>query len=73
MKLEDAYALQNMKNTDGWKVVENHVRSRMEDAKQRLLGADTMDKVARHQGQHEALQGLLVIINQTIKEGMNEE
>lgn len=61
-----------MTSTEGWKVVEKEIRAKIEYHNGRLRDCKTWDEVQQHRGAIESLEAVLVFVEQTIREG-NEE
>ena len=72
-KRELAEALRHMCDTTGWRIVEQHIRERAADSRQRLMDCATWDKVLEHRGEVNALEGLLAFVQRGLEGGEDEE
>lgn len=68
-----AEALRHLTNTEGWQTVEQYILQRAADSRQRLMDCATWEKVHEHRGEAQALEAVLSYIDQTIREGEEEE
>lgn len=67
-----AQALLYMKDTEGWKVVEKEIRAKIEYHNGRLRDCKSWDEVQQHRGAIEALEAVLVFVDQTIREEVED-
>jgi len=72
-KRELAEALRHMCETTGWQFVEQHIRERAADSRQRLMDCATWEKVHEHRGEVTALEGLLAFVQRGVEGGEDED
>jgi len=67
-----AEALRHMQGTEGWRLLEQYLRERIDDSRNRLMSCELED-VMKHRHEAKALEAVLIYIDQTIEEGMRED
>ncbi|AZN43364.1 hypothetical protein [Paenibacillus albus] len=70
---ERAQALRFMQDMVGWQIVEQHIRERAADRREQLMTCSNWEEVLQHRAGAEALESVLLFIEQTIREGNEEE
>jgi hypothetical protein len=63
-------ALKNMMALEGWPIVEQFIKDRIEENKNRLMNCELKD-VIKHRAKAEALNSVLLYIKTTVEEGEN--
>ncbi|WP_438447420.1 hypothetical protein [Gorillibacterium sp. sgz5001074] len=71
-KQQQAAAMDNLKRSEAWPILEKYLRDRIADRKGKLMSCETMKEVREHRGAAKALEAVLIFIDKTIDEGMNE-
>lgn len=57
-----------MKDTDGWKLVEKHIRNRIMDNKNRLMICPIED-IEKHRERVKTLESVLLFVDEVIEQG----
>lgn len=70
---EKAQAVLYMQSTPGWELVEQYIRDRAADNRQRLMTDKTFEEVLEHRGEATAFEAVLSFVVQTIREGEEED
>ena len=60
-----------MLDTDGWQVVDEYLKQRIQDHKDQLMSCDIED-VVKHRAKAEALRSVLLYLQDIIDEGQQE-
>jgi hypothetical protein len=71
--LTRAQALQMMVDTAGYDLLEQFLLDRAADHRQRLMHCKSWEEVLQHRAEASALESVLIYIEQTIREGIEEE
>lgn len=64
----DPQAYRYLIQTEGWQLLEVEIRSKIEYNRSRLMDCKTWEDVLQHRGSVEALESVLIHIDQTIRE-----
>lgn len=65
--MDKAQAYRNMVGSEGWLSLEQEIQSKINYHRRRLLDCKTWDEIQQHRGSVEALESVLVHVDQTIK------
>jgi hypothetical protein len=69
----DPQAYRYMIQTEGWQLLEVEIRSKIGYHRGRLMDCKTWEEVQQHRGAVESLESVLNHIDQTIREGNEED
>lgn len=65
------HAILELKNTDGWQIIEQFIKDKMEDSKSRLLKCELKD-VIKHRSRYESFKQVLFYIDSLITKGKEQ-